>query len=141
MQSTVISYPIPPYQNVPINADYYQPSMFFISAITLGQQTTVTATTNLNYTIGQEVRLSIPPSFGCRQLNGQTGFVISLPNPDQVLLNIDSSTNVDPFILSSAPTQAQITAIGDVNTGYTSFTGPNIPLVSIPGAFINISPQ
>jgi hypothetical protein len=137
---TVISYPIPAYQNMPIQAGYYQPSQFFISAITLGQTTIITTTINLNYVIGQEIRLIIPPTFGCRQLNGQTGFVISTPAANQVTVNIDSSNNVDAFILSSATTQAQIVAIGDINTGVTSTNGPNIPVVSTPGAFINISP-
>lgn len=137
---TVISYPIPPYQNVPITANYYQPSQFFISSITLGVTTIVTTTVDLNYEIGQECRLIIPPTFGCRQLNGVTGIVISLPNTDQVELNINSSENVDAFILSSATTQAQILAIGDINNGVTSTNGPNIPIVAPPGAFINISP-
>jgi hypothetical protein len=137
---SVISYPIPPYQNVPITAYYYQPSQFFISAIQLGMTTIVTTTVDLNYVIGQEVRLIIPPTFGCRQLNGKKGFVISIPALNQVELSIDSSTKVDAFILSSATTQAQILAVGDVNTGYSSSTGPNAPIVAIPGSFINISP-
>lgn len=137
---SVISFPIPPFQNVPINANFYQPNQFFISAISLGVLTTVTTTVNLNYVVGQEVRLYIPPTFGCRQLNGQTGIVTSVPGLNQVTLNIDSSSNVDAFILSSATTQAQIVAVGDINNGYVSSTGSNIPLVTTPGAFINISP-
>jgi hypothetical protein len=94
----------------------------------------------MNYVIGQECRLIIPSTFGCRQLNGLSGIVLSLPTSTQVELNINSLQNVDPFILSSETTQAQILAIGDYNNGYTSTNGPNIPLVSTPGAFINISP-
>lgn len=143
----VISYPIPAYANVPIHAEYYQPSQFFISSVTLGTSTIVTATENLNYVIGQLVRLIIPPSFGCRQLNGAQGYVLSIPSANQVLLSIDSSKNVDQFKSSSATTQPQILAIGDVNTGYASTTGPSIPdingnnQITIQGAFINISPQ
>ena len=143
---TVISYPIPAYSNLPINAQYYQPSQFFISAVTLGTSTTVTTTVNNNYVIGQLVRLIIPPSFGCRQLNGATGYVLSIPNPNQVVLSINSSQNVDAFQSSPAITQPQILAIGDINTGVTSSTGRSIPTTNyntntgIPGAFINISP-
>lgn len=137
---SVISYPIPPFQNLPISADFYQPSQFFISAITLGITTTVTTTIDNNYVVGQEVRLIIPPTFGSRQLNGQSGIVIDIPNSNQVTVNIDSSKNVDAFILSSATTQAQILAIGDVNNGAISTNGPNISVVAPPGAFINISP-
>lgn len=136
---TVISYPIPPYANVPIQSDFYQPSQFFISAITLGQTTTVTTTTDNNYVIGQEVRLIIPPSFGCRQLNQQTGIVLSLPAPNQVEININS-IGYDQFIASSAPSKAQILAIGDVNTGQTNTNGIISSLTFVPGSFINISP-
>lgn len=137
---TVISYPIPVYQNLPIHAEYYTPSQFFISAIILGIITTIQTTENLNYSIGQEIRLIIPSEFGSRQLNGLTGIVLAIPASNQVNVSIDSSQNVDAFILSSAPTQAQILAIGDVNNGQASSAGPNIPTF-IPGSFINISPQ
>ncbi len=138
---TVISYPIPAYQNLPIRANFYQPSQYFISGVTLGQTTTVTATTDMNYVIGQEVRLLIPPTFGCIQLNGMTGFVLSIPDTDQIEISINSSQNVDSYTSSSARTQAQILAIGDINSGITSSTGLNIPSTNIPGAFINISPE
>jgi len=137
---TVLSNPIPPYQNVPIAAFNYLPSQFFISAITLGFTTLVTATANMNYVIGQEVRLIIPPKNGCRQLNGVSGYVLSLPNPNQVLLSINSSVNVDPFITSTSKIQQpQIVAIGNVNYGQTNANGINIDLTYIPGSFINIS--
>lgn len=144
---TVISYPVPPYNNnIPINAQYYQPSQFFISAVTLGITTIVTTTVNNNYVIGQLCRLLIPPTFGCRQLNEAQGYVLSIPAANQVILNINSSRNVDPFVSSSATTQPQILAIGDINTGFTSTNGRSVPTingnsqVTIPGAFINISP-
>jgi hypothetical protein len=137
---TVISYPIPPYQNVPIDAQFYKPSRFVITAISLGSTTTVTTSVNHNYVIGQTVRLIIPPTFGCRKLNEQQGQVISIPAANQVTLNIISQ-GIDAFVASSATTVAQILAIGDVNTGQISSTGRTIPLVTVPGAFINISPE
>jgi hypothetical protein len=136
---TVISYPIPPYQNVPINAQYFQPSQFFISAITLGQTTTVTTTVDNNYTIGQLVRFIIPQSFGIRQLNEQEGYVLSIPNPNQVVVAIDSSF-YDPFVSSSATTQPQILAAGDINSGFQNSQGRFNNGTYVPGAFINISP-
>lgn len=126
--------------NYPINAQYYIPQVFFISAIALGQTTTVTTVLNNDYVIGMECRLIIPPTNGCRQLNNQTGFVISIPAPNQVILNIDSSINVDPFVSSSSPTQPQILAIGDVNTGQINM-GRSNNKTFIPGSFINISPE
>jgi hypothetical protein len=138
---TVISYPIPAYQNVPIEPQFYQPSQFFISDITLGITTIVTTTIDMNYVIGQEVRLLIPPSFGSYQLNGQTGFVLSLLASNQVEVSIDSSF-ADPFIASSSAVQsAQIIALGDISNGVISDTGRNISSTNVPGAFINISPE
>ena len=55
MSTPAISGPIAPYSNVNINAQFYQPSLFIISAVTLGVTTTVTTTQNNNYVIGQEV--------------------------------------------------------------------------------------
>jgi len=136
---TVISYPIPAYANVPIQSNFYEPSRFQISAITLGQTTTVTTTADNNYVIGQEVRLIIPPQFGCRQLNQQTGFVLSIPASNQVVLNI-YSLGGDPFVSSSATNKAQILAIGDINSGQTNSNGIISSLTFIPGSFINISP-
>lgn len=143
---TVISYPIPPYANVPIQPEFYQPRRYVISNITLGVTTTVTTTVDMDYVIGQLVRLIIPPSYGSRLLNEQGGYVIAIPASNQVTLNINS-IGADPFVNSSATTKAQILAIGDVNSGYQSSTGRSIPTVNgntqitIPGSFINISPQ
>lgn len=133
--------PIAPYSNVPINAQYYQPSKFFISDITLGQTTTVTTTEDNNYVIGQTCRLIIPYSSGCRQLNEVQGVVIDIPTSDEVILNIDSSQNVDPFTVSSSPTQPQILAIGDVNSGQINLNGSQNITTYIPGSFIDISPN
>lgn len=139
---TVISYPIPPYSNVPIESDFYQPSQFFISSIALGQTTTITATTNMNYVIGQLVRLLIPPSFGCIELNNVKGYVIDIPMANQVTINVDSSQNVSTFISSSSTTQQpQILAIGDVNSGSINANGRSPVSTEIPGSFINISPN
>jgi len=136
----MVSGPIPPFSNVPINAQYYLPSQFFISDITLGVQTTVTTTVNHNYVIAQSVRLLIPPTFGCRQLNETQGFVLSIPAPNQVVVSINSSINVDPFVSSLAITQPQIVAIGDINQGATNANGPSKMTTFIPGSFIDVSP-
>jgi len=135
-----ITGPIAPYTNVPINPQWYQPNRFVISAVTLGQTTTITATANMNFVIGQLVRLLIPPLFGCIQLNELEGYVISIPAADQVVLTIDSSRNVDAFQTSSATTLPQIIPVGDVNSGQINANGPAFTKTYIPGSFINISP-
>jgi len=139
MSDTVISYPIPPYANVPIHAEYYEPSRFVISAITRGLTTTVTTTTDNNYFIGQLVRFIIPPTFGIRQLNEQEGYVLSIPSSNQVEVDIDSRF-MDAFISSPATTKAQILAIGDVNSGAININGRINNTTFIQGSFINISP-
>lgn len=135
----MVSGPIPPFSNLPIAAQNYQPSRFVISAIALGFTTIVTTSVNHNYVLNQLCRLIIPPTFGCRQLNESQGYVLSIPSSTQVELSINSSQNVDPFVLSSATTVAQILAIGDISNGFVSSTGVQIPSVTVPGAFINIS--
>jgi hypothetical protein len=215
-QGTVVSYPIPAYSNPPIQAQFYQPSLFDISAISLGQFTTVTTSEDHNFVIGQLVRLLIPNIFGTYQLNNTQSYVVSIPSATQVVLDLNSS-NANAFIASpyiatitnitqaaqavitannsfhggnnllisdvggmtqinglvvsvvsatsSAITinlntttftaygsggiaelyrvpqnQAQIFAIGDVNTGVTNTNGPTSQKTYIPGSFINISP-
>lgn len=138
MSDTVISYPIPAYANVPIQADFYQPSRFVISAIALGETTTITTTQDMNYVIGQLVRLIIPPQYGTRQLNARQGYVIAIPTDDQVTLAINSN-GMDAFISASVPTKAQILAIGDINSGPIN-TGRINNTTYINGSFINISP-
>ncbi len=136
----VVTYPIPAYANVPINAQYYQPSQFFISAISLGPTTIITTTVNHNYVLGQLVRLIIPFGFGCIQLNEQLGNVIAIPAANQVTLNINSA-GVTPFNNNALfNTKAQILAVGDNNSGIISLTGRAIATTNIPGSFINISP-
>lgn len=141
--SGAITGPIALYNNVPATPQYFQPWRFAITGITLGQTTTLTltipSTTTLNYVVGQQVRLNIPPTFGCRQLNNQTGFVTSITLPNQITINLNSQ-GVDPYIASSATTPAQVVAIGSNSTGNVSSTGRSIPIVDIPGSFINISP-
>jgi hypothetical protein len=101
---------------------------------------TIPSITNLSYVIGQQVRIIIPETFGCRQLNGQTGYVLTVSS-NQISVSINSSVGVDPYIASPATTPAQVLAIGDVNSGQINSNGVNSPLVTVPGAFINVSPN
>lgn len=136
---TVISGPVPAYSNVAVNPQYYAPRQFFISAITLGQTTLVTTSADHNYVIGQLTRLIIPQFNHTRQLNEQLGMVISIPNTNQVVLAINS-VGYDPFVTSTYPTQPQILAIGDINSGDINSSGNVNEGTFIPGSFINISP-
>jgi len=133
--------PVAPESNPPINPQFYNPSRFNISAITRGQTTTVTTTVNNNYVVGQLVRLTIPPICRSYGLNETSGLVLSIPSPNQVVLNI-FSLNVDSFVAApSTGTQPQIMAIGDTNSGTTNTTGRVNTGTTVPGSFINVSPE
>lgn len=133
--------PTPPYNNPIPQPQFYHPFNFVITAIVLGQTTIVTMNINTNFKIGQLVRLIIPNYCGCTQLNEKTGIVISIPADNQVQITIDSSYNVDAFIVPAVTkTQAQINPVGDYNNGVTSRT-PQHQKTFIPGSFINVSPR
>lgn len=139
-QHNIAPGPIAPENNPPIHPEYYLPSVFFISAISLGLTTTVTTSVNHNYVVGQSVRLLIPPTYGSYQLNELTAYVINIPAPNQVILNLNS-TNSNAFIPNPlyGPIKPQIVAVGDINSGPISTNGRNVQTY-IAGSFINISP-
>jgi hypothetical protein len=134
--------PIAPENNPPINPQFYQPSVFIITAVSLGSTTTITTSVDHNYVIGQLIRLLIPFTYGCFQLNGQQGYVIQIPSSDEVVVNINS-TQANAFIPSPSYglTPPQIIAIGDINSGQIGSNG-NVKINTyIPGSFIDISPN
>ena len=134
--------------NPPITPQYYAPNQFFITAIDYGAVTTVTTAetfygVNNNYVIGQLVRFIIPFAYGASQLNNQTGYVVGLPELNQVSVNINTLQNYDVFDASPAyaTTKPQLLPIGDVNTGTINADGRVNNGTFIPGAFIDISPS
>lgn len=139
----VLTFPIPLYQNVEIREEYYIPQRYVIDDITLGQTTTVTTDGNHDYVVGQQIRFLIPANFGSYQLNNVKGIVTSIPSPTQLVIDVDSSRNVDAFLTAATVTTSspQIIAIGDVNSGAINNQGRTNNKTFIPGSFINISPQ
>ncbi len=135
----LISGPIPPFSNPPIEPQFYQPSRFLITALTLGITTTVTTSVDHNYVIGQEIRLLIPYGCGTIQIDSQTGEVISIPASNQVQVNINS-IDANAFVTTTFKQTPQIIPIGDVNSGQINSNGPMNVTTYIPGSFINISP-
>lgn len=135
-----ISGPVPPYQNTPIQPNWFKPNLFIIDNVVLGQTTLVQTTVDHNYVIGQSIRLHIPNGFGCVQLNNKQGVVVAIPASNQVTVTIDSSQNVNNFINAVGQVDVpQICPIGDFNSGSISDTG-RIMKTYIPGSFQNISP-
>lgn len=145
-QNPVISYPIPPYSNVPIQPQFYKPRNYVIVAIALGVTTTVTTAVDHDYVIGQEIRLIIPNKYGSRLLNEQLGYVVIIPAPNQIVVDIDSN-GADPFIPSpvfsvfESKIVPQVLPVGGVNSGAINANGRIQNITYIPGSFINISPN
>lgn len=140
---TVITSPTPPYQNPPIEPQYYLPNRFVIANITEGPTTFITTTTPQNYVVGQLIRLIIPQQNGAQQLNNQQAFVIGIQTSTEVEIAL-YTVGCDPFIASPANpsrTSPQILAIGDVNTGAINTMGRINNGTFIPGSFIDISPK
>lgn len=132
--------PIALYNNLPIDADFYIPNVFFIDDINRGATTTVTTTVDHNYVIGQLVRFVIPPANGIRQLNGQQGYVLEIPADDQAVIDINS-IQYDAFITTSSSNQPQVLAIGNINSGQVNSSGNLNVITYIRGSYRNISPQ
>ena len=139
--SGTITGPIAYLNNLPIESQFYEPSKFNISAITLGKTTTITTSIDNNFVVGQNIRTIIPLNYGTYQLNGQSALVVALPAANQVRINIDSSL-YDTFISNplGQKTPAQIIPIGDFNSGNINSSGRVNTGTFIPGSFINISP-
>lgn len=137
-----ISGPIAPYNNPPIQPQFYKPRRFVISAIALGPTTIVTTTLDHDFSIGQEVRLLIPNNFGSIQLNGVSSYVVSIPQDNQVVLTLDSNSGVNPFISATVTIEyPQIIPIGDINSGKLNFNVNLERAPGITGSFKNISPR
>jgi len=132
--------PIPPYSNVPIQAQFYVPSRFVIQNITKGLTTLITTTEDHNYVVGQQVRVLVPYEYGMYQINGQQSLVIDIPASNEVEIVIDSLL-YDAYVSATSTNVPQILAIGDFNSGIISSTGRVISSTNIPGSFINISPE
>ena len=145
MSNTVLSYPIPAFSNPPIQPQFYKPKVFVISGISVGITTIVTTTLDMDYVIGQLVRLTIPSKYGSRALNEVDGYVLSIPTTNSVEIDINS-LGTDPFIASptflpfQSRTLPQIMAIGDINTGAINATGRLNTGTFLPGSFLDISP-
>lgn len=139
MYPPLITGPVPPYANVPIHPEYFKPRKYFISTMSLGTTTTVTTTAAHDYVIGQLCRLIIPTVNGPYQLNEKTGYVISIPSSTQVVLDLNSQ-KLDAFVTTTLPTQPQILAIGDINSGNINASGNLATSTVIPGSYQNISP-
>lgn len=148
MSGTVISYPIPAYQNLPIQPQFYSPRAYVIANIFLAQQTIISTIMPNAFVVGQLIRLIVPAVCGSYQLNEITSYILVILSDTDFILELDTSQNVDPFVpfIPTTPnltayTYPQVLAIGDINSGVTNSGGQTNIGTFIPGSFINISPE
>lgn len=132
--------PIAPESNPPIMPQFYQPSVFQISALTYGTSTTITTSVDHNYVVGQIVRLLIPQPNGPVQLNESISEVTSIPAANQVVTNLNS-LGANTFVPSTSSDQfvPQIAPVGDYNSGQINTGRRNNPTF-IDGSFRDVSP-
>lgn len=133
--------------------DLYIPYRSSITDVSLGNTTSITTTVDHAFVVGQEVFIQIPTvtstAWGTFQLDTETfnqqnvvpqqAYVLSVPSPNELIINVNSSG----FGIFSYPTSAEaslgmtfpaVYAIGDQNFG-VSGPGPFKPPITIPGAF------
>jgi len=95
-QSNVTPGPIAPENNPPIEPQYFVPGRFVVTNIEMGPTTLITTSEPTNYLVGQLIRLLIPQYFGAVQLNAMQGYVVSIPEDNQVYISVNSNGFV-PF--------------------------------------------
>jgi len=110
----------------------YLPQDNVVSAITLGNTTTIVTTMYHNFEVGQEIAFRIPNAWGSVQLNSLPnviipgspiyGYVVSVTDNWTFVVNINSSAftaYTDNIAVNLVPglTFPQVLSVGDVNTG------------------------
>lgn len=105
---SIVTSPFPPYQNFPIDSDFYVPNFFIVSTITVGQTTTITTTATNNFVAGQIIRFQIPSRYRTRELNEKEAIILSISSDTEFVCDIESF-GFTPFLAS--PYVANITNI------------------------------
>jgi len=127
------------------NSGTYTPAIQELDDISQSNPALVTTVDEHDYVINQQVQFFIPPQWGMRQLNQLKGYILTIPNPDEFTVGIDTS-QFDAFVIPSPPAfvvidPAQVVGIGDANFGQSS-PGGVVPLpLTIPGAYENHPPN
>ncbi len=126
------------------NSGTYEPDIQDVTDVNLALQAIVTTFSDHSFVVGNQVQFLIPREWGMYQLNSLKGFVISIPLPTQIEVDIDTRA-FDAFITPTPPAfvvidNAQVSSVGDANFGKLSPGGVISLPNTIPGAYINIRP-
>jgi hypothetical protein len=131
---------VPNTYNMIIGSTYYKDdgvgNVIYISGVY-----TISSAT-IDYSTGQVVmNFIVTPSRRTLSYNFTANLIYIIPGTvEGIILNIDSSQNVNAFVESNISDPPTIAAIGDVNSGYINANGNMNVGTSIPGTFTNISP-
>lgn len=126
------------------NSGTYEPANEDIDDITQDAQAVVTTSIDHSFVVGNQVQFLIPPEWGMYQINRLKGFVISIPQSDEITVDIDTRA-FDAFVTPTPPMfvvidNAQVASVGDQNFGSLSPGGVVTLPNTIPGAYINQRP-
>lgn len=117
------------YRIIPFQPMFY-PRNRTISAITQAASAVVTMTVTHGYTVGQEVRLTVPAAFGMTEMDGLSGTITAVTSgaTNTITLNIDSS-GFSAFVFPAAGdlpfTLAQVVPFGE-DTAQALLSGTDI---------------
>ena len=93
----------------------FVPTFSLISAISLGQTTTVTFTADCDFTDGEIVSFRVSPQSGTFELNNKQARVLS-HSSNTITVDIDSN-NYTPFISLSENAQVRVAMVVPVGSG------------------------
>lgn len=102
------------YRKVSYDA-YWYPRYRYICAITRAASAVVTTTVDHGYTVGQELRMTVPAAFGMQEMNNLAG-VVTAVTASTFTLNIDStgfSAFAFPLTAAAPFSPAMVTTIGE----------------------------
>lgn len=122
----------------------YSPANETITDVSLAANAVVTTFTDHSFVIGNQVQFLIPREWGIEQLNKLKGFVIDIPQLDQITVDIDTRS-FNAFITPTPPEfvvidNPQVASIGDSNFGSSSPGGVVTLPHTVQGAYINQFP-
>lgn len=117
----------------------FYPSKRFITKISKAQKAVVTLSVEHGLEVGQSIRLSVPKSFGMKEMNGLLGNILSIDNIENTItLDIDSSTFssfVFPVDADSPFARAEIVPVGmasiESNAGISTGATDNISFIGM----------
>ena len=137
--------PLNPYNLGLFNSGTYSPFICDITAVTQAQEATITTSIDHGFIVGNQIQCFIPPQYGMRQLNNLKGYVSAVPSTTQITVTINTLA-FDSFVVPSVPAlvvidPAQVSGIGDSNTGTVAPSGVLSAPNTVPGAFENQPPS